>query len=162
MIDFSLHTVLTDTSADTVDMLPDLVARGFPTFKLYMLYRSQGRMGDDALLLAALEESARDNAMTIVHAENAAMMEFNTARLVASEQTTAQDFARTKPNIAEAEAINRALFLAEQTGASVYIFHTSTRQGVEQIRRAQERGVAAYAETCPHYLTLNEDDLARA
>lgn len=161
VIDFSLHPVLTSSTTDTVDELPKLITLGFPTFKLYMLYRSQGRMGDDALLLAALEASARGNGMTIVHAENAAMMEYNTQSLVANASTTAADFARTKPNIAEAEAINRALFLAEQTGASIYIFHTSTRQGVELIRRARERGVAAYAETCPHYLTLTEESLQR-
>jgi dihydropyrimidinase len=158
--DFSLHTVLTSSTTDTVDELPSLIACGFPTFKLYMLYKAQGRMGDDALLLAALEASARFNGMTIVHAENAAMMEFNTQRLVADASTSAADFARTKPNIAEAEAINRALFLAEQTGASLYVFHVSTRQGVEEIRRAQDRGVEAYAETCPHYLTLTESALA--
>jgi dihydropyrimidinase len=160
VIDFSLHSVLTETSTGTVDRLPELIEAGFPTFKLYMLYKAQGRMGDDALLLAALDASAREKGMTIVHAENAAMMEFNVARLVAEGRTTAADFAKTKPNIAEAEAINRALFLAEQTGGSLYVFHTSTRDGVELIRRAQERGVAAYAETCPHYLTLTEEVLA--
>lgn len=159
VVDFSVHAVLTDTSTDTTDKLPALVEAGFPTFKLYMLYKAQGRMGDDALLLAALEESARSGAMTIVHAENAAMMEFNTERLVASSQTSARDFARTKPNIAEAEAINRALFLAEQTGGSLYVFHASTREGVELIRRARDRGVNAFAETCPHYLTFTEDAL---
>lgn len=159
VVDFSLHAVLTDTSTATIQRLPNLVGAGFPTFKLYMLYKAQGRMGDDALLLAALEESARGGAMTIVHAENAAMMDFNTARLVANGQTSSRHFAQTKPNIAEAEAINRALFLAEQSDGSLYVFHTSTREGVELIRRAQERGVKAYAETCPHYLTLTEADL---
>jgi dihydropyrimidinase len=160
VIDFSLHSVLTETSTGTVDRLPELIEAGFPTFKLYMLYKAQGRMGDDALLLAALDASASRDGMTIVHAENAAMMEFNVARLVAAGRTSAADFARTKPNIAEAEAINRALFLAEQTGGSIYVFHTSTREGVEVIRQAQARGVAAFAETCPHYLTLTEDVLA--
>lgn len=160
VVDFSLHTVLTSSTPETVKDLPGLIATGFPTFKLYMLYKAQGRMGDDALLLAALEASARFDGMTIVHAENAAMMEFNTASLVADASTSAADFARTKPNIAEAEAINRALFLAEQTGASLYVFHVSTRQGAEELRRAQDRGVEAYAETCPHYLTLTESALA--
>jgi dihydropyrimidinase len=45
VVDFSVHAVLTDTSARTIDRLSSLVEAGFPTFKLYMLYKAQGRMG---------------------------------------------------------------------------------------------------------------------
>ncbi|HLA81684.1 MAG TPA: dihydropyrimidinase [Thermoleophilia bacterium] len=156
VVDYSLHVALTKASAETIDSIPDLIASGVTSFKLYMIYRKQGRMADDAVLLGTLLEASKGGAIVGVHAENSPIAEFNIDRAVQLGHTTASDFARAKPNHVEAEAVNRALFLAEFAGASLYVFHLSTREALEQVERARGRGIRVYAETCTHYLTLTE------
>lgn len=162
IIDFAFHPALTRSQPETIAAVPKLIAAGVPSFKLYMIYRKQGRMADDAMLLGTLVETARGGGLTGVHAENSPIAEFNTDLLVRQGQTKPKDFARAKPNSVEAEAVNRALFLTEQAGASLYIFHLSTREGLDLVARAQSRGVSVYAETCTHYLTLTEECYQRA
>jgi dihydropyrimidinase len=157
VIDYSLHPALTQSTPETLAAIPKLIADGLPSFKLYMIYRRQGRMADDAMLLGTFMETARCGGLAGVHAENSPIAEFNTDSAVRSGKTTPMDFARTKPNQVEAEAINRALFLAHWAGADLYIFHLSTREGLELIAGARARGMRVYAETCTHYLTLTED-----
>ncbi len=68
-----------------------------------------------------------------------------------------RDFVASRPVEAELEAIADALSLAGETGCSLHVVHVSSGEGVELVARA--RGVDATCETCPHYLTLTEDDL---
>ena len=62
---------------------------------------------------------------------------------------------------AEIDLIARDVRLAEETGACVVIQHISTREGVELVRRARERGVNVHAEATPHHFTLTEKDAIR-
>ena len=59
----------------------------------------------------------------------------------------------------EAEAVERALALAEAAGCPVYIVHISTARGASAVAAARGRGQAAYGETCPQYLLLTEESL---
>jgi dihydropyrimidinase len=156
IIDYSFHVVLTRSERATGDAIAAVVNAGVPSFKLYLIYRKQGRMADDGLLFNTLVEASRTGAIVGVHAENAAIAEYNTASLLEQGATSPVDFARSKPNHVEAEAINRVIFLAEHVGAAVYIFHLSTREGAELVARARARGVRVHAETCMHYLLLTE------
>ena len=66
----------------------------------------------------------------------------------------------SRPVVAEAEAISRALLFAEQTGCSLHVVHTSSARGVELVRAAVESGLCdATCETCPHYLLLCDNDV---
>ncbi|NIA31787.1 MAG: amidohydrolase family protein, partial [Actinobacteria bacterium] len=64
--------------------------------------------------------------------------------------------ALSRPASFEAEAVNRALLMAETTGCSLYIVHISIEDGAASLRAAQKRGETAFGETCPHYLLLDE------
>lgn len=160
VIDFGLHAVLTKSAPATVEAVSELVRRGVPSFKLYMTYRKQGRMADDGLLLEVLKAS-RGQALVAVHAENADLAEWNLARLVESGHTSAAWFPRSKPPYVEAEAIARALFLANLADAPLYVVHLSSRQGAESLVGRASRTQAVYAETCTHYLVLNETVYSR-
>ncbi|HEV8353503.1 MAG TPA: dihydropyrimidinase [bacterium] len=156
VIDYSVHPALTRTTPETLDAISTLITAGLPSFKLYMIYRKQGRMADDAMLFNTLRETATRGGLVGVHAENAPIAEFNTEQAVRQAKTTAMDFAHTKPSDVEAEAINRALFFAERSHGTLYIFHLSTRDGLQLVGAARARGVKVFAETCTHYLTLTE------
>ena len=61
----------------------------------------------------------------------------------------------------EAEAVHRAIAMAEIAGAPVYIVHLSSEDALNQVREARDRGVPAFAETCPQYLLLSIEELER-
>lgn len=63
----------------------------------------------------------------------------------------------SRPNIAETEATNRAIALAELMDAPILIVHVSDPAAMRTIRKAQTRLLSIYAETCPHYLLLSGD-----
>ncbi|MBU1193845.1 MAG: dihydroorotase [Proteobacteria bacterium] len=63
------------------------------------------------------------------------------------------------PNAAESVMVLRDIALSELTGAHVHFCHISTRESVEAIRRAKQRGVNVTCETAPHYFTLTDEDV---
>jgi allantoinase len=74
---------------------------------------------------------------------------------------TWREWAASRPPVAELEAIDRALALAEETGCSLHVVHVSTGAGVVHVAEARARGVDATCETCPHYLALADEDMER-
>src|SRR3954462_1469721 len=98
--------------------------------------------------------AARHNQPVAVHAESEELTR-------ASEGTGIDDYLRSRPILAELEAIQRAALLARESGARLYIVHVSSAQGVKHAALFRSMGIAITIETCPHYLALNEDDLRR-
>jgi allantoinase len=96
-----------------------------------------------------------------VHAENDVLTTALAAASIAAGQIIARDYLASRPAIAEIEAISRALLLAEATGCALHVVHVSTGRGIAQIAAARASGVDVTAETCPHYLVFDEDDLQR-
>lgn len=64
------------------------------------------------------------------------------------------------PNAAESIMVMRDIAVCELTGIPVHIAHVSTRQSVDAIRAAKEKGLPVTAETAPHYFTLTDDAVA--
>jgi allantoinase len=96
-----------------------------------------------------------------VHAEAAALTA-ELARLARKDgRTGIIDYLRSRPIAAELEAIGEAVGFALETGCSLHVVHVSTRAGLELIAEAKKRGVDVTAETCPHYLVLDESDVER-
>ncbi len=154
-IDYGLHCMVTDLPRGREDELGDLVRLGVPSIKLYTTYRPN-YYADDDLILRMLRASASGGLLVTLHCENDALVTAATADLVARHQTTWQYHGRARPALAEHEATQRALFLAEATGAPVYIVHCSTGRTVELVRQARGRGQVAFAETCIQYLLLDD------
>lgn len=61
-----------------------------------------------------------------------------------------------EPTVAEALHVARDILLAEYLDLPVHLAHISCRQSLELIKYGKERGIKVTAETCPHYLTLDE------
>lgn len=93
-----------------------------------------------------------------VHAENYDMCTFNTERLKSEGRLDGPAWAEARSSLAEKVAIELIISYAEATDARVHVVHMSTKEGVELVRRAKERGVKVTSETCPHYLMLNAKD----
>lgn len=160
-IDYSLHPCLTDVNEKTGPAIRHLVEAGYPSFKLFMTFRKEGFMVDDGALFALLEVARDCGALIGVHAENSAILEYLIERLIREGKTTPEYHPRSRPNLVEAECISRAIMLARAAGSRLYVFHMSTRQGAEAVIRARNEGVGIFAETCPHYLILTDEEYAR-
>jgi dihydropyrimidinase len=116
---------------------------------------------DDATIFKALSQTAKNGALICMHAENGSVIDVIIARALAEGKTAPIYHALTRPPRAEAEAVHRAIAMAEIAGAPVYIVHLSSEDALNQVREARDRGVPAFAETCPQYLLLSIEELDR-
>jgi allantoinase len=151
IVDFALWGGLVPGDPDRLDELAD---RGVVGFKAFMCDSGIADFpaADDDTLRAGMERAAALGLPVAVHAERP-------SALAQPGGTTWRDFVASRPSRAEHEAIYRALELAAETGCALHVVHVSTAHGVALVKAARERGVDATCETCPHYLTLTEDDL---
>jgi dihydropyrimidinase len=97
--------------------------------------------------------------MICMHAENGGAIDVLVQRALAEGKTAPKYHALTRPTTAEGEATSRAIALAEMAGAPVYIVHLSCNDALEKVREARDRGLPAYAETCPQYLFLSLENM---
>jgi dihydropyrimidinase len=159
-IDYGLHMIVTDLGGAGLEDMDDMVGEGVASFKLFMAYPNS-LMVDDATIFEALSRTAKNGALICMHAENGGVIDVLIARALAEGKTAPVYHALTRPPLAEAEAVHRAIAIAEIAGAPVYIVHVSSEDALEQVREARDRGVPVFAETCPQYLLLSIEDLER-
>lgn len=155
-IDFGFHVIVTDVTTAVLHELDTLVAEGITSFKLFMAY--PGRlMVDDATIFRTLLATATNGGLVMMHAENGGVIEVLQERALAAGRTDPMQHALTRPPLAEAEAVHRAIALAEMAGAPLYIVHVSAAETVDEIAAARARGVRVHGETCPQYLFLTDE-----
>ncbi len=158
IIDYAFHLIVSDPTPEVLEVeLPALIAEGYTSFKIYMTYDDL-KLSDRQIL--DVLSVARDNgAMVMVHAENADCIAWLTDRLEAEGKTAPLFHAASRPKVIEREATHRAISFAELVDVPILVVHVSGADAMEEIRRAQARGLSLYAETCPQYLFLSTEDL---
>ncbi len=154
-IDYAFHCILTDLPDARLEEMNALVREGVTSFKLFMAYPGVF-MVEDALIFKAMSQTAQNGGLICMHAENGGAIDVIVRRALAEGKTAPKYHALTRPTTAEAEATARAIALAEMAGAAVYIVHLSCNDALEKVREARDRGLPAYAETCPQYLYLDD------
>jgi dihydropyrimidinase len=159
-IDYGLHMIVTDLAGAGLEDMDDMVREGVASFKLFMAYPNV-LMVDDGTIFKALSQTAKNGALVCMHAENGSVIDVLVARALAEGKTAPIYHALTRPPRAEAEAVHRSIALAEIAGVPVYIVHLTSEDALNEIREARDRGLPAFAETCPQYLLLSIDELAR-
>jgi dihydropyrimidinase len=159
-IDFGLHMIVTDLGGAGLEDMDDMVREGVASFKLFMAYPNV-LMVDDATIFRALSQTAKNGALICMHAENGGVIDVIVQRALADGKTAPIYHALTRPTTAEAEAVHRAIALAEIAGVPVYIVHLSSEDALNEVREARDRGLPAFAETCPQYLLLSIEELER-
>jgi allantoinase len=144
----------------SVSDMAEMAARGVVGFKAFMCDSGLPEFprADDVTLLDGLREAARLGLPVAVHAESEELTRGLRARITSR---TARAFLDSRPVIAELEAIQRALLLAEEAGASLHLVHVSCGRGVRLAAEARARGTDVSIETCPHYLFFTEEDVER-
>lgn len=160
VLDYSYHLIISDPTPEVLnEQLPRAFARGITSFKVFMTYDMMN-IGDGGML-DILTVARAHGAITMVHAENNDMIKWMNKRLADAGLTAPKYHAISRPELAEEEAINRAISLAKLVDAPLFIVHVSTAGGAAIVQREILAGTRLFAETCPHYLALTRDDLDR-
>lgn len=157
-VDVSFHLIIADATERVLGQeLPALVNDGYTSFKVFMTY--EGLALSDLEMLNVMSVARETGALVMVHAENYDAIRFLTDRLERAGKTAPKFHATSRPIPVEREATHRAISLSEIVDVPIMIVHVSNREAMEEIRRAQQRGLKIYGETCPQYLVLTEKDL---
>ena len=113
----------------------------------------------DDLVMRVMDLASRHGGIAAVHAENGTCKAFLELKFRSDGKVSRQHYLDSAPNILEAEAANRAATMALVTGSPLYLVHLSTHEVLPIIDHFRAGGLFIYGETCPHYLTLTNDDL---
>jgi dihydropyrimidinase len=138
--------------------MDQLVAEGIPDFKLFTAYPGVF-YSDDAQIFRAMQQTAKNGGLIMMHAENGPAIDIVAAELVAAGKTDPYYHGVARYPVFEGEATNRVIRLAEAADVPVYIVHLSVIDALDAVREARDRGTRAFAETCPQYLFLSLEDL---
>jgi dihydropyrimidinase len=155
-IDYGFHMITTDLPPTQVKELKRLIHQeGVTSFKLFMAYPGV-LLADDATIFRAMLASGEEGGMVCMHAENGVVIDEIVSYALTQGFKSPKFHALTRPTQAEAEGVNRAIRLAEMAGSPVYIVHLSCHDALKRVKEARDEGIAAFAETCPQYLFLDQ------
>jgi dihydropyrimidinase len=158
-VDYGVSLVLQPQHTELEGEIPAAIDAGVPTFKAFMVY-------DFALPELALDRALRATAdhrgLLEIHGEDKAALEANIANLLADGKTQPRFHAESRPPYVEAAGTRHAIEMARAAGAPVYFVHVSCRAALDKISRARAAGEPVFAETCPHFLALDESRYSSA
>lgn len=158
--DYAIHIIVSDPAAPgALDDLRVLFGEGYTSVKAYMTYDALKLRDDEMLELFVLCRT--HGAIVMVHAESHDLIAWITRRLLDAERTLPRYHAIARPAIAEREATHRAVTFAELIGTPLLLVHVSSAEAAAEVADARRRGLAVFGETCPQYLTLTRESLAR-
>jgi dihydropyrimidinase len=149
---------MSDVNDDTLAEMDGLVAEGVPDFKLFTAYPGVF-YSDDGAIFRALQQTAKNGGLIMMHAENGMAIDVVAAQTVEAGTTDPIGHGLARKAIFEGEATNRVIRLAEAAEAPIYIVHLSAKEALAELKAARDRGTKAFAETCPQYLFLSLDDM---
>ena len=166
IIDYGVHPVITQPTEATLDEIPDVVAAGAPTIKLYMTYRDEGLLIEEPDMRRILARLGDAGGMVMVHAEDNDMAEASIPGFIERGQTAPIYHAESKPPAVENRAMERCIEMVRETVAEgnrarLFIVHMTTAEGVDMVGVARGQGLDVTAETCMHYLVFTDEMLRR-
>jgi dihydropyrimidinase len=160
VLDYGLHCCVVELTDRTLGEMEALVRKGITSFKLFTAYPG-ALMVDDGAIFRALRWSTRHGALIQVHCENGPAIVEIVGEMIAQRKTDPVFHALSRPSQLEGEATARTIALAEVAGAPIYIVHLTCCEALAAVRDARRRGLPVFGETCPQYLYLSLEDLAR-
>lgn len=161
VIDYGLHPIINAQYSESVlEDLPVLVKEGVSSIKLFMSARGAGLLLSDLQIYKILKKACEYDVLATVHCENGDIIDEIVKEEISKGNTAPLYHGYSRPTTLEAEATNRVLAIAQAAGAPIRIAHVSCSEAMNEIEQAQKRGVIAFGETTPHYLTKDISTLA--
>jgi len=153
-VDYGFHLICTDLPDHRLGEMKGMIDQGVSSFKLFMAYPGVFLV-DDGTIYKAMQTAGEYGGLICMHAENGVVIDVIVKQALAKGHTAPKYHALTRPTLAEAEGVHRAIALAEMAKSPVYIVHLSCSDSLDEVTRARDMGIPAYAETCPQYLFLD-------
>jgi len=160
-VDFGFHMNITRLDDGILAEIPSLVEEGITTLKVFTAYNGRLRL-QDGEIFQVMRAGAKHGMLTMLHAENGDVIDILVREALAAGRRSPEWHALTRPAWGGVEAVLRAIALAAQAGASLYIVHLNSAGELEKLRYGRDQGVRAMGETCPPYLFFSIEDLRRA
>ena len=154
--DFAIHGTMFDPE-NQIEDIPKCFEMGVSSFKMFMTYAKLGWMTDDYYLSKAMDVIAQLGGLAMVHAEDGLSIDYLEDKY--RDQPQKEVFLKGRPGVLEADAVFRAICLAQVMDCPLYIVHVSAAPALDPIRRARDSGQIVYTETCPQYLCLTDQIL---
>ncbi|MEU4995951.1 dihydropyrimidinase [Streptomyces sp. NPDC021622] len=158
-IDYGFHMILSDVNQRSLKEMDFLVEEGITSFKLFMAYPGVF-YSDDGQILRAMQRSASNGGLIMMHAENGIAIDVLVEQALARGETDPRYHGEVRKALLEAEATHRAIQLARVAGAPLYVVHVSAEEALAELAAARDKGLPVFGETCPQYLFLSTDNLA--
>ncbi len=146
--DYGFHMIMSDVNDATLAEMDALVAEGVPDFKLFTAYPGVF-YSDDGAIFRAMQQTAANGGLIMMHAENGIAIDIVAAQTVAAGTTDPTGHGLARKAVFEGEATNRVIRLAEAAGAPVYIVHLSAREALAEVRAARDRGAPRLRRDLP-------------
>src|ERR1700722_10452432 len=159
-VDWFLHPVLAG-AGDSIggesiaDEIAGLAAAGHTSVKVFL--SDPEFAADKPGLAQTIAAAGRAGSLTLVHCEDAGMLQRAGRDLIESGRGAIRYFPEARPVSAEVEAVDNAVGIARQTGAPVYVVHLSSAAALDRCRQARAEGLPVYVETRPLYLHLTRE-----
>ncbi|MDN3262844.1 dihydropyrimidinase [Streptomyces sp. CSDS2] len=158
-IDYAFHMIVSDVNDETLKEMDLLIEEGITSFKQFMAYPGVF-YSDDGQILRAMQRSAENGGLIMMHAENGIAIDVLVRQALARGETGPRHHGEVRKALLEAEATHRAIRLAQVAGAPLYVVHVSAAEAVAELARARDEELDVFGETCPQYLFLSADNLA--
>jgi dihydropyrimidinase len=159
-VDYGFHMIVSDVNDTSLKEMDACIAAGVNSFKMFMAYPGVFYATDGEILLA-MQQAGRSGAIVMMHAENGIAIDQLVAQALAAGKTDPVQHGLTRPPELEGEATSRAITLAKVARSPLYIVHLSAIHALAAVAQARDAGQNVFAETCPQYLYLSLEDLAR-
>lgn len=155
LIDYSFHTNLTKPEQTSYDEIRELLKSGFPSVKMFTIYKQSGRMLPMAGMVEALRIIEQESGIAMIHAESPDLIDKYIQDLVDSGHTTTVDHAKSRPPVSEIEAMYSVWGLLRETGAPAVLAHITSSGAAGMIEQAKQN-TPLFIESCTHYFLLDE------
>jgi dihydropyrimidinase len=154
--DAILHVTLSDPRPVSPAEVAMLYDGGF-TPKIFLVRPTFDQYAAAFVKLVRAAGSA--GLLTMLHCEDASIITTTQERMMAEGRGAlkGQNFAESRPVVAEEIATQRAVGISEATGAPIYIVHVSSERAMRLIEAAQARGLPVFAEVRFLYLHLTRE-----
>jgi dihydropyrimidinase len=159
-VDYGFHMILSDVHEQSMKEMDVLVGEGITSFKMFMAYPGVF-YSDDGRILRAMQQGTANGALTMMHAENGIAIDLLVQQALDAGRTDPRVHGDVRHALLEAEATHRAIQLARVAGSPLYVVHVSAQEAVAELASARDAGLPVFAETCPQYLFLSTDELAK-
>ncbi len=156
IIDYSFHVSPVEWTKTSEQEIKSIIQdEGINSFKIYMAYKNTIGL-DDEDILKVMKVVGKAGGIVTSHCELGDDIEKLRNSFAENGNLSPEFHPKSRSPEMEFKAVKKAIELAKIADCPLYIVHVSAKESLKYIKKAQQEGQKVFAETCPHYLLLND------